>query len=69
MSKTAEKIFTLRDYRKEAGLTQLELGNVLGVDFTTISKYESRDVCPSMSIFKKISDMTGGRVTMETFLK
>lgn len=58
----------LKDYREKYNLSQLDISKVLGVDVTTISKYETRDIFPSLKIFKKIQEITDQEVTIEDFL-
>ncbi len=46
----------IREYRKEAGLTQKELGDKIGVKHNTISSYESGTNEPEQNILFKIAD-------------
>lgn len=46
----------IREYRKEAGLTQKELGEKIGVKHNTISSYESGTTEPEQNILFKIAD-------------
>lgn len=46
----------IREYRKEAGLTQRELGEKIGVKHNTISSYESGTNEPEQNILFKIAD-------------
>jgi transcriptional regulator with XRE-family HTH domain len=41
----------LRDHRKRAGISQLELGRLAGVGPTQISQYETGDALPSLPVF------------------
>lgn len=45
----------LKLLREEKGLSQTELANLLYFDPSTISKYESGDVLPSLSALEKIA--------------
>ena len=46
----------LRQLRKEEGLTQQQLSSILGLDRTSVVKYETSSVGPSKEVMKKISD-------------
>lgn len=59
---------TLRDYRKQHQLSQAEVSNRLGVDVTTISKYETGAILPSLPTMMLIKLMTAGVVDMEDFV-
>ena len=50
----AQKIFT--DYRKGAGLTQLEMANVFGISQATVCKIEKGIVLPNSDIILRILD-------------
>ncbi|WP_019553615.1 helix-turn-helix domain-containing protein [Propionispira raffinosivorans] len=49
----------LRELRKRKGITQTELGHVLHVQKSAISKYELGRATPSSDILKKLSDYFG----------
>jgi len=40
----------LREIRKEKGLTQTQVANLLNIDKTSISKYEAGVHCPSLRV-------------------
>lgn len=46
----------LRNLRKEAGITQVELSKILSLDKSSIAKYESAGIIPSVETLKKISN-------------
>ena len=46
-------------YRKEAGLTQLQLAQKLGYSDKTISKWEREEGVPDIYILKQIADLYG----------
>ncbi|EGK10197.1 MAG: helix-turn-helix transcriptional regulator [Firmicutes bacterium] len=46
----------LKELRKKRKITQAELAKVLGVDNTTISKWESNTYEPEMTAIKEIAD-------------
>jgi len=46
----------LRELRKRKGITQTELGHVLNVQKSAISKYELGRATPSSDILKKLSE-------------
>ena len=45
-----------RDLRKERGLTQIELANILNVDQTTVSKWELGKALPETNMLIKLSE-------------
>ena len=45
----------LRSLRKEHGMTQVDLANALDLDKSSISKYESAGIIPSVDTLQKIS--------------
>ncbi len=45
----------LKKLRKRDNITQLKLSEILGIDRTTISKWESTDVVPQAEILKQLS--------------
>ena len=46
----------LRLLRKEKSVTQNELAKILNIERSSIGKYESANVIPSVDVLKKISD-------------
>lgn len=46
----------IRNIRKAAGLTQADLADKIGINRATLSKYESGDIEPSISMLVKISN-------------
>lgn len=49
----------IRKYRKEKGLTQLELGQAINKSESTIRKYESNSVQPPISIIHMLAGILG----------
>lgn len=49
----------IRKYRKEAGLTQKELGSRSGIAEPTIRKYESNRLKPKIETIRKIANALG----------
>lgn len=47
----------LRELREKKGLTQKELGDILNLTKSNISKYENEKLEPNLETFKKISDL------------
>lgn len=45
------------EYRKRAGLTQIEVAKHLGVDKSTVAKWESDGVWPRKNILKKLVEL------------
>jgi len=56
----------ISDLRKERGLTQKQLGDILGVSAKAVSKWECGSGLPDISIIKKISEEFD--ITMEELL-
>ncbi|MCQ6288582.1 MULTISPECIES: helix-turn-helix domain-containing protein [Bacillus cereus group] len=56
----------LREIRKEKGLTQNQLANILGLDKTSISKYESGIHSPSLRVLVLYANIFGTQI--ENFL-
>ena len=52
--KIVKRTSTVRRWRKEKGLTQLEAAKLLGVHHSTLSKYESNDRNVPFDILDKI---------------
>lgn len=46
----------LKELRKARGLTQEQLAAILGVERSSVGKYESRPVIPSADVLNKIAD-------------
>ena len=59
---------TLKDYRTRHKLSQAEVSHRIGVDVTTISKYENGAILPSLPAMMLIKLMTAGAVDMEDFV-
>ena len=47
----------IRKYRKDKGMTQKELGDLLGKTQRTIQAYEKDEVIPPLSVINKLSDI------------
>lgn len=54
----------LKEYRKRVGLTQSELGKLVGVAKSSISQYESGSREPDFETLKKFADVLGVTVGM-----
>ncbi len=50
---------TLKEFRKQKGLSQTELANRVGLKQTTISQYENGSRRPNLHMAKKIADALG----------
>ncbi|MDR0856407.1 MAG: helix-turn-helix domain-containing protein [Clostridiales bacterium] len=50
---------TMKLLRKAEGYTQMRLANALGVDRTTIAKYETDDREPDLKTLCRIADLFG----------
>jgi transcriptional regulator with XRE-family HTH domain len=48
-----------KKYRKQKGLTQIELAEILDVDRSTISKWENGENLPKVNKLVKISSILG----------
>lgn len=46
----------LKRLRKENHITQAELSSSIGIERSSIGKYETADVIPSMDVLKKLAD-------------
>lgn len=57
----------LREIRKEKGLTQTQVANLLNLDKTSISKYESGIHCPSLRVLVLYSETFN--INIEKFLR
>lgn len=53
--------------RKQKGITQEELANVLGVSAQAVSKWENNSSCPDVSLLTKIADYFG--ITVDALLR
>ena len=51
-----------KQYRKELGLTQSELGNRAGISQPNITRFESRNYNPSLEFLVKIAGAMGKKV-------
>ena len=49
----------LKKLRKERSMTQAALAEKLGLDKSSVAKYESADVTPSSDILMKLADIFG----------
>ncbi|MGY0425809.1 MAG: helix-turn-helix domain-containing protein [Polaribacter sp.] len=54
----------LKNARKEAGITQFELANRLGVDEAYVSRIENGKLEPAISVFYKIASALGLSVSL-----
>jgi transcriptional regulator with XRE-family HTH domain len=59
----------LVEYRHKANISQAKLADRLGIDVTTVSKYETGSVIPSVYTLRKIYKVTCGAVTMDDFFE
>lgn len=57
----------LKELRKNAGLTQLELANKVGMSISAISLYEKGVRTPSVDVLFKLAEILG--VSVEDVLK
>lgn len=60
----------LRDFResKEPPITQVEMGKMIGVTDSCVSRYESGDTTPSPEKIVRIETITGGKVQLRDFV-
>lgn len=58
----------LREFRNKHKKSQQEIADAIEVDVTTISKYESGDIKPSLSTMYLIQKYTNGAVLLEDFM-
>lgn len=58
----------LRTYRKNHGLSLAEMGRMLGVSHTTISRIEAGRALPSSPFLVRLAKVTGGQVTPNDML-
>ena len=54
--KEVVNINKIKEFRLNKGLSQVELGDILGLAKNTISQYETGERTPSIWIFKKMAD-------------
>lgn len=60
---------SIRDIRKKVlGLSQTDLARIAGVKQSTVSRWESGELSPSLSDVSKIVTAAGGRITANDFL-
>jgi transcriptional regulator with XRE-family HTH domain len=59
---------TLREYRKGSGLTLEQCGTLLGVHFTTVSKWELGIRIPDAIAVAAIERLTRGKVRAASFI-
>ncbi|PGA92164.1 helix-turn-helix domain-containing protein [Bacillus toyonensis] len=57
----------LREIRKEKGLTQAQVANLINLDKTSISKYESGVHCPSLRVLVLYSEAFD--ISIEKFIR
>lgn len=58
----------LRTYRKNHGLSLAEMGRMLGVSHTTISRIEAGRALPSSPFLVRLAAVTRGQVTPNDML-
>jgi transcriptional regulator with XRE-family HTH domain len=59
MTTTDQGDFSLRIFRLQSGMTQRQLGELLGVDQTIVSRLERRQYHATPSLLRKVSGLTG----------
>jgi transcriptional regulator with XRE-family HTH domain len=59
----------LTEYRKKRRISQKKLAGKLGVDVTTVSKYENGQILPSLTKMRKIASVTDGDVGIDDFFQ
>lgn len=52
----------LREIRKRCGITQMQLAEIIGVDQSTISQWETGHALPSLKIAVKLANALGCKV-------
>ena len=67
IQKGGDKVNTLAERRKEAGLTQKQLANLLGLKHSSISKWENGASKPRADTLKKLADLLN--CTVDELLK
>lgn len=59
---------TLEKYLAKHGITQQDFAESIGVGQSHVSRMLSGKVCLSFNVLRKISQVTGGKVTANDFL-
>ena len=67
IKKGDDKVNTVAERRKEAGLTQKQLANLLGLKRSSISKWENGASKPRAETLKKLADLLN--CTVDELLK
>ena len=67
IQKGDDKVNTVAERRKEAGLTQKQLANLLGLKRSSISKWENGASKPRAETLKKLADLLN--CTVDELLK
>ena len=49
----------IKELRESAGITQVELANVIGVDRSTVTKWETGEAMPRAALVPKIAEALG----------
>ena len=52
----------IKTQRKEAHLTQRDIGHIIGVTTSTVTRWENGSRSPSLSVFIRIMELTGADV-------
>ena len=58
----------LREFRVKFDKTQQEIAKAIHVDTTTVSKYETGSIRPSLDTMYLIQEYTGGEVSIKDFI-
>lgn len=58
----------LKEFRTKHSISQQTVADSIGVDVTTVCKYETGDVKPSLSTMYLIQKYTNGEVLIEDFV-
>ena len=58
---------SLRQLRKETGLSQVEMAHQFGIDRGNISEWENAKVCPSVPMLETLAD--GFKITISKLLQ
>lgn len=59
----------LKALREVRGMTQAQLAELVGTDFTNISRIENDRVNPSMAMLRRLLDAMEGRLNIEAQTK
>lgn len=59
---------TLAEYRAAHGINQSEFARAVGVSHTTVSRWESGDVAPTLEAMRRIATATGHAVMPNDWL-